>query len=364
MWSRDLGIRLDLVRWETHAYPGFGDDPQSVINDQIADEYDLFIGLMWYRFGTATPRAGSGTIEEFNRAKKMFDRDRSRVQLMIYFKDAPAPIPPTKIDNQQLAKVAEFRASLGTEGGLYWSFTSIDDFERKVRLHLTRQVQAWRSKNQPSQGPTMSCAPAEKKPPLTPPETDEPGLFDLIEQFEDDFSSLREIAGRIGAATEEVGNKMRARTQETDDFLKGAEAADRQAAKRLIARAAADMDQYVRRMEAELPLFSKHLNSGMDSLVRAASISAELKPQGEGLDQIKYTLGAIRQFRETLSGVEGQFLVFQNSVASLPRMTTVLNRAKRAVVGVLDRLINEFRAAQTMAGDAESSFTLILDREN
>lgn len=94
-WSRDLGVRLELVRWETHAYPSFGEDAQAVINDQIPDDYDVFVGLMWYRFGTPTGRAGSGTVEEFQRAKKRFDANSDDLQLMIYFKDAPAPIAPT-----------------------------------------------------------------------------------------------------------------------------------------------------------------------------------------------------------------------------------------------------------------------------
>jgi hypothetical protein len=64
-WSRELGIRLELVRWETHAYPGISQDAQAVINEQIPADYDLFIGLMWCRYGTPTGRAGSGTIEEF-----------------------------------------------------------------------------------------------------------------------------------------------------------------------------------------------------------------------------------------------------------------------------------------------------------
>ncbi len=30
-WSRELGVRLELVRWETHAFPGMGDEAQNVI---------------------------------------------------------------------------------------------------------------------------------------------------------------------------------------------------------------------------------------------------------------------------------------------------------------------------------------------
>lgn len=33
-------------------------------------EYALFVGIMWNRIGTPTPRAESGTVEEFERAIK------------------------------------------------------------------------------------------------------------------------------------------------------------------------------------------------------------------------------------------------------------------------------------------------------
>jgi hypothetical protein len=141
LWSRTLGIRLDLIRWETHAYPGFGIDAQDVINRQLPSDYDIFIGLMWHRFGTPTGRADSGTEEEFLRAKAKWDADNSALDVMIYFKDAP--VAPSQIDTAQLSRVAAFRKSLGEEGGLYWSFQSTDDFANLLRLHLTRVVQKW-----------------------------------------------------------------------------------------------------------------------------------------------------------------------------------------------------------------------------
>ena len=143
-WSRELGIRLDLVRWETHAYPGIGSDAQTVINEQIPDDCDLFIGIMWCRYGTPTGRGGSGTVEEFDRAMARYNNDPNSVQLMVYFKDEP--VPPSQLDPEQLAKVNAFRSSLGDEGLLYWKFDGIEPFEKLIRLHLTRQVQAWRNR--------------------------------------------------------------------------------------------------------------------------------------------------------------------------------------------------------------------------
>ena len=64
----DSDIRFELVMWETDTFPSIGKDAQSIINEQIGDDYDIFVGLMWTRFGTPTPRAGSGTEEEFNLA--------------------------------------------------------------------------------------------------------------------------------------------------------------------------------------------------------------------------------------------------------------------------------------------------------
>lgn len=138
-WSRTLGLRLELVRWETHAYPGVGHDPQDVLNRELTGEPDIFIGMMWGRHGTPTGRAGSGTEEEFSRALARHQADPTAVRIMFYFKDAP--ISPSGIDPDQIGRVQRFQASLGSEGALYWKFGTLDEFERLLRLHLARQIQ-------------------------------------------------------------------------------------------------------------------------------------------------------------------------------------------------------------------------------
>src|SRR5258706_12678070 len=110
-WSKDLGVYLELVKWETHAYPGVGADPQAIINEQIADDYDVFIGLMWARIGTPTSRADSGTEEEFSRALRKFSGDPNQIRIMFYFKDAP--IAPNDVYYVQLGKMKAFQKELG-----------------------------------------------------------------------------------------------------------------------------------------------------------------------------------------------------------------------------------------------------------
>src|SRR5262245_58546295 len=61
------GVTIKVVDWRRDVAPGIGSDPQEVINRQIADA-DLYVGALGTRFGTPTPRAGSGTEDEFNAA--------------------------------------------------------------------------------------------------------------------------------------------------------------------------------------------------------------------------------------------------------------------------------------------------------
>jgi hypothetical protein len=68
-----IPLELETVRWETHSWPDVGEDAQDVINREIG-HYDVFVGIMWKRFGTPTKRAGSGTSEEFNRAYAYFKK--------------------------------------------------------------------------------------------------------------------------------------------------------------------------------------------------------------------------------------------------------------------------------------------------
>ena len=368
-WSRNIGIRLELIRWETHASPGFGTTAQAVINEQIPDDFDLFIGVMWYRFGTPTAHAGSGTVEEFERAKSRFDIDNTSVRLMIYFKDEPAPIPPTELDPAQLESVSNSRSSLGKIGGLYWTFRGIDEFERLVRLHLTRYIQSRQLQTNsrevsgitlPETVEEMEARGIGREPTTDEREQSELGILDLAEYVEDEFSSLADISNRIADATEEVGTKISQRTDEIEEFNRSSNSKERNTAKRIIGRAAADMDQYVHRMEAELPLFSRHLTSGMEFLTRAAELSLDFIVDETQVEEIRQSTESIRDFRKTMSSVEGQLTEFRAAVSALPRMTVVLNRSKRNMALVIEQLIEEFRNAQRMAEETEASFESIV----
>lgn len=125
-WSKNLNLRLDLVKWETNIHPNFGSYPQDVINQQLNDEYDVFIALFWSKVGTPTNIADSGTIEEFERAYKKYKNDPNSVDIMVYFKDQA--ISPSQMNLEQLQKIQSLKEKMGEKGGLYWMFDNTEDF--------------------------------------------------------------------------------------------------------------------------------------------------------------------------------------------------------------------------------------------
>jgi hypothetical protein len=71
---------LELAKWETHVWPGFGEDAQSVINDRLG-EYDIFVGVSWNRFGTPT---GRRRIRQFERAYALWKENRHPLLCYIF----------------------------------------------------------------------------------------------------------------------------------------------------------------------------------------------------------------------------------------------------------------------------------------
>lgn len=115
-WTKLPGIHLELICWEDNAYPGIGDDAQDVINKQIPDEYDIFIGIMGARFGTPTKRAASGTAEEFERAFNKYKSSPDSVSIMFYFSEIP--LAPSKIEPEQLRLIIDFKKLVYESGVL------------------------------------------------------------------------------------------------------------------------------------------------------------------------------------------------------------------------------------------------------
>jgi len=136
MIGKSENLHLELIKWETHAYPDIGEYSQGVINNQIG-EFSILIGVMWQRFGTETKYASSGTEEEFNNAFSLY-LEHGKPKIMFYFKDSQTIRVRSEL--KQLEKVFDFKDKLGKHGTLYWEYQTAKEFERKLRVHLYQHL--------------------------------------------------------------------------------------------------------------------------------------------------------------------------------------------------------------------------------
>lgn len=348
-WSSTLGIHLRLLRWEIDVHPAFGTDPQAIINQQIGEDYDIFVGILWGRFGTPTPRAESGTLEEFERAVNRRRSGSQYPEIMIYFKDEP--IAPTKIDTDQLSKIQAFRAELPEIGALYANFSDDSGFENALRANLSAVARKFVghkiAPNQPAGG-HLQAADQEH----------DFGILDYMESYQARMSDMTSTMHSITDATERIGDDFRRRTSEVGAFMQSESRGDIKAAKRLVKRAAEDMNAYGRNLASQVPLLSIARDEAFTSLTKALALYGEFdETDPDQINEVNTSLtgfgAALRIARKGLAG-------FRLTIASMPRMTSDLNHAKKHLLRELDDMDAEVERTENACASVKASVDRML----
>jgi len=143
----ELGLLLEFTDWSSHVRPSMGQRPQAVILDQLGvDTWDIFIGLLWLKFGSPTGADDpvsrtpfvSGTQEEFALAYRSWQHARRPTIMMYRCERMPANIREINAAQLQLVNVFfEGFEVLKDNPGLYQTFREPDEFELLVDKHLS-----------------------------------------------------------------------------------------------------------------------------------------------------------------------------------------------------------------------------------
>ena len=131
----DKGLTLEVVSWENSTVPGYGQDAQALINAQIAEmaRFALFVGIMWNRIGTRTPRGVSGTVEEFERAAEALTQ-KTQPDIWFYFRQSASTLD-THEQLEQRGKVLEFKNRVQQKGFIA-EYSTAKEFQKTFRDHL------------------------------------------------------------------------------------------------------------------------------------------------------------------------------------------------------------------------------------
>ena len=133
--GRQLLWHIELLGWED-TLPGHG-RPQAIINQEV-DSCDLFVGLLWRRWGQPTGEYSSGFEEEFERACERKEQTEAP-EVWLFFKEVEAETVGDP--GEQLSRVLDFRRRQVKERRvLFKEFSTPEDWQNKFDDFLTRFV--------------------------------------------------------------------------------------------------------------------------------------------------------------------------------------------------------------------------------
>ena len=293
-WSDTFNIRLDLIQWQTHTSPGMSEDTQAAINEQIPNTYDIFIAIFWSRLGTPTPRADSGTIEEFNRAYERYKADPNSIEIMVYFKETP--IKPSQYNHDQMKKIADFKSHL-SKLGLYWEFESTDSFRKLLLSHLNKKIKKWADRY--NSNPVV-----QNENQLTVdeqlPETDELIMTEeLIENIENGAFLIDRVTFTLTQIVKGIECMHKKLNKRNSNGKKQKRAIDIPMSEKEILRTATNatyfLDDFTCRMKCDIPLFEKSLSKAMESYSGISNKRFELI--NDNSNSIQHALDTVSAFR-------------------------------------------------------------------
>lgn len=358
IWGERTGVWLKALMWEIDTYSATDQDGQAVINRQLGDDYEAFIGIMRERFGSPTSRHESGTEEEYLRAYGRRQIDPDSVDIGFYFSSAPIPrdhLNPQAL--QQLQKMRAFRENLRRRGTLDRDYSGTDEFEIRIRLHLSRLMQKWEDRL----APTLQFSPKledHEVPSAQPvianlPPLSEGTLTRDLSVASDRLERANEVRTQIVQAISRFGQQAEARTQSLQDALA---AKDPAGIIRVLEEAqSAEARELEEAGDAIGPLvipFAQYYRGALLSGSRLAAYTAAAKANLAGTRRLADALEALRpQFDALGSALEG----WKNSVVATEAGTLEVLRNRQHLLYAVDALLSESKVISSLMSEVASA---------
>ncbi len=131
-----LGWRVELLAWED-TLPGYA-RPQEIINQEL-DTCNLFVGLLWKRWGQSTGKFSSGFEEEFNRARDRRSAGSGEPEIWLFFKNIEEDF--LSDPGEQLQRTLSFRQQIQESREVFYKeFVNNDEWERMFQDLLLQHI--------------------------------------------------------------------------------------------------------------------------------------------------------------------------------------------------------------------------------
>lgn len=344
-YGKSNDIIFELLKWETHSGPGIAKQySQQLINEDIGEDYDIFIGIIWKKFGTQTPFANSGTEEEFLGALKRYENGEN-IQILFYFKTEP--IPFDDIIAVEITKIINFKQELKKNNILFWSFENVEELKNQLRMHIPKRTDSL-SKISNNTIKTIQFLPLES---VDEYDANEFGILDFEIQFEDFLANANLALTGITESTLVISEEFSNKTQELDK-LKKLPNFNKNLVAAILARAAKSVDNYTNRLFTETPTYQENFESAIKvgslylNNINKQSINENIENLESLLDSVKILKNNIPP---AINGMEG----FYDAIKNIPNLYSVFTKSKNRLTSQLEILQTTLKHSYTLVHEFE-----------
>jgi len=325
---------VEVRSWEKHSVPGVAKNSvQELVNKDLGNSYDIFIGMFWTKYGTPTSNADSGTREEFDLAWKRKETDLNVPKILFYFKTDG--INPLDINPWEIEKIKNFRSELQEKNVLFAEFDTVEVFKKYLRLHISKKIHELRAEND-SQTSTIQAG--EKN---NVDEGIELGLLDYKENFQIFIENSSHSMNMIVEHTEWISNEISKSAKNLTRF-NNVPNPDSNVIKVHLHKAAKSMDDYSKRLESETPVFYENFEKFIDSGIGILNVLSDFKDSNstEELEETKSSIETLESgMIEGISSLE----IFELSVSQLPRIEQRINKSRQTMSRELNKFIDKLK---------------------
>jgi hypothetical protein len=129
-----LDVHFNRMYWREMAGGLSDTDGQAVIDKRIAGHYEIYLGIMGYRFGIKTEHEYRAAVESHS---------KTGTPICVFFGFCNEMVKPHSLDINSFRKVVRFKKEIGTpkkygKAILYFDFADEEEFRSRVRTHLTQ----------------------------------------------------------------------------------------------------------------------------------------------------------------------------------------------------------------------------------
>lgn len=340
--SNALKRRLEIVGWED-VNASISSYAQNAINEQIGD-YDIFLGILSIRFGTPTPKAGSGTEEEFEIAYQNF-KNRKLADICLFFKTDG--FTTYDINIEQFNLVNEFKQKVSGLGCYRIDFKE-NVFENLIRKLLTNILLDW--ENYEKRIEVIETKPIEMQ---IDDIDDDMGYYDAIYKSIDELNESTLINTMIVDACREFNQKINITTEKLTKCLN-----DKQKTN-TINDFSADMDLFSDKLNNSIINQMTHLINAMNYFELSSKIYVEdfSEPLTELHNLISIFNRNISAFTDSLGTIE----YLSDIINKSPRTTTKFNKSKKSLLLVLDKFYEHQSNSIRLLEDSKSKLSQLIE---